>query len=130
MEILTGYSDLDRIEVEKTLEGGVSTRSLYYHYSSGLGNTADVGLAFTEIDPRAIIGFDTYDAGVSHETKQLRPTMRKKDISQIIRGNPEIANSQEGELAISRYEYDISKIRKRNWWRKSTTRLHSIKKKR
>lgn len=121
---LTGYSDLDRIEIEKYLEGGISTRSLYYHYYSGLGNDADVGLAFTEIDPRAILGFDTYDAGVSHEIKQLRPTMEKKDISQIIRGKAEIAKSTHGEVAMLRYEYDISKIRKRYKWRKSSSRLY------
>lgn len=117
MGILTGYSDLDRIEVEKRLEGGVSTRSLYYHYTNGLGSIADVGMAFTEIDPRGIIGFDIYDAGVSHMTKQLNPKMSKKDISQIVMGIPKIADCTNGEVAISRYEYDIRKIMKRNlWW--------------
>lgn len=113
MENLIGQDDLDRIEVEKTLERGVSTRSLYYHYTSGLGSRADVGLAFTEIDPRAIIGFDIKDAGVDHRPKQLRPEMRKERISQIIRGDSEISDKTDGELAILRYEYDINKIRKR-----------------
>lgn len=114
MENWIGYDDLDRIEVERTLEGGVSTRSLYYHYYSGLGCDADVGLAFTEIDPRSIIGFDTRDAGVSHRPKQLKPKMSKQKISQIIRGASEVSDSTHGEVAILRYEYDINKIRNRH----------------
>ena len=74
------------------------------------------------------IGFDTRDAGVSHAPKLLEPSMTKKDISQIIMGIPEIVNSRDGELAILRYEYDIRKIRERNWWGKNKSRLHSAKK--
>ena len=84
-----------------------------------------MGLAFTRVDPSAIIGFYPSDAGVSHIPKELKPSsMDQKEISQIIRGEPEIANSRDGELAIKRYEPNIETITKRNWRRESTTRLY------
>lgn len=112
---LTGYSDLDRITVEKFLEGGVSTRSFYYHYYTGLASDADVGLAFTKIDPRAIIGFDTENAGTGYLPKTLYPEMMsRKNISELVMSSPEISTSTDGEVATLRYEYDISQIEKRN----------------
>lgn len=112
---MIGYNDLDRIKIEKYLEGGVTTRSCYYHYSGGLGDNAKVGLGFNTIDPRAIIGFYRHDACVTHDIKKLKPTMDRTPIEQIM----EHSDVQNGEIAFLRYEYDISKIRERNCRRKS-----------
>ena len=95
--------------IEKEFEGGQSTRSFYYHFNRGLASSADVALGFAEMNPNGILGFYERDAMVTHELKQLRPTMNKEPISSIME-----STCNDGEIATLRYEWNIDDIRPRN----------------
>ena len=99
----------DRIALEKEYENGISTRSFFYHFIRGWGSEYDVALAFTDINPNAIVGFYGYDAGVTHKRRQLRPTMRENPISDIM-----TSKAVDGEIATLRYEWNINDIKPRN----------------
>lgn len=103
----------EKILIEKELEGGITTRSAYYAHTP---DTWEIGLAFTGINPNAILGFSRGDAGTTHIIKNLRTSMLVNEfLSDIL----DCAPNQDAEIAFLRYEYDIGKIKERNNRRES-----------
>lgn len=99
----TGDSE-QRINIEKFLEGGITTKSCYYRFSGGNG----IGLGFTNFDPNSIVGFSGGDAFTSHTPKALKPRLESVSlISNILDGRNTLVSA---EIAIQRYESDIGKI--------------------
>lgn len=103
----------EKIQIEKELESGITTRSAYYAHTP---DAWKIGLAFTGINPNAILGYCRGDAGTSHTIKDLRPSMLAHGfLSNILDCDP----SHDAEIAFLRYEYDIGKIKERNCRRES-----------
>lgn len=109
-------TDEDIIYIQQNLEGGIP--SISHYYNTGTNNWA-VSLAYTNIDPNAIIGYCTSDAGTYSEFKKLKIKMEcdGATISTILDDLKKLGGS--GEIATLRYQYDISQILPRNRWRKN-----------
>lgn len=98
-----------RIIMEKSLEHGISSRSLYYVFDTSNRITGlKIGYGYTNLDPNSIIGFSGGDAGTSHNLKSLKVHMTSGN--NILR-NASKAIPNASEVATLRYEYDLSNIK-------------------
>ena len=109
----------DAIYMQQNLEGGIA--SISHYYSTGPKN--GVGLAYTKLEPNAIINYSTSDGRTSHGLKKLRVSMPSQGrISDIIRDLQNLTSN--GEVVTLRYQYDISQIVPRNRWWKKCSRIY------
>lgn len=98
-----------RIIMEKTLEHGISSRSMYYVFDVSKNTTGlQLGYGYTKLNPNSIIGFSGSDAFTSHNLKLLKVHMNSQ--KNILR-TAQNAIPNVSEIATLRYEYDISKIK-------------------
>lgn len=97
-----------RIMMEKNLEHGIASRSMYYAFDTE-ALRVEVGYGYTSLDPNSIIGFYIGDARTSHGLKRLRVSMNTLKNSEILSASKK-AYPRSSEIATLRYEYDISKI--------------------
>ena len=111
----------DAIYMQQNLEGGIASISHYYNRGPQNG----VGLAYTKLEPNAIIKFSTRDGATSHGLKELRIDMPGGgSISSIISELQKLTYNDNGEVATLRYQYDISQIVPRNRWWKKCSRIY------
>lgn len=93
-----------RINIEKYLEGGITTRSCYYRFAGSNG----IGLGLSSFDPNCIVGFSGSDAFTSHTLKSLTPRMESVSlISNILDGKDVYTSS---EITLQRFESNIGNI--------------------
>ena len=102
-----------RIMMEKNLEHGISSRSMYYVFDAEAAKhfvEVNVGYGYTSLNPNSIIGFSGADAETSHDLKKLRVSMSTLNSSAILSASKKL-HPLSSEIATLRYEYDISKIK-------------------
>ena len=96
-----------RLNIEKYLEGGISTRSCYF---GCIPYNFEVGIGMADFDTNCIVGFNEGDAMTSHTPKTLRPSMNSAQVSPILDG----LWGTHAEIALHRYEPDIANIKPGN----------------
>ena len=97
-------TDNDRVEIDRKLEGGITSRSLYYDYK---GDNNNAGLGFSNMNRNNIIGFAGNDANTSHGLKELRVYMQHNNIDKIL----ELVPTQSSEIAMLRTEWNLDDIK-------------------
>lgn len=110
----------DVIYMQQNLEGGIASISHYYNAGLKIG----IGLAYTNLEPNAIINYCASDGATSHGLKNLRIDMaaggKISDIISDLQGE----KTPNGEVATLRYQYDISQIVPRYRWGKKYSGIY------
>lgn len=103
------FTDEEGIKMEKEQEHAINSISVRYDMNRAKRIDFDnvTWLGYTEVNPNSIIGHNSGDANTTHAKKSLRISMANKcSIDEILTTIPRHTS----ELAILRYEYDLSKI--------------------